>query len=44
MQLILFADDMVMVMEKKEDMQANLGEVKIVMDKWGIKMHLGKTK
>ena len=31
-------------MEKKEDMQTNLGEMKKVMDKWGMKMHLGKTK
>ena len=43
-QLILFADDIVMVTEKKEDMQTNLGEMKKVMDKWGMKMHLGKTK
>ena len=44
MQLILFANDIVMVTEKKEDMQTNLGEMKKVMDKWGMKMHLGKTK
>ena len=43
-QLILFADDIVMVTEKEEDMQTNLGEMKKVMDKWGMKMHLGKTK
>ena len=43
-QLILFADDIVMVTEKKEDMQTNLGEMKKVMDKWGMKLHLGKTK
>ena len=35
-QLILSADDIVMV--------TNLGEMKKVMDKWGMKMHLGKTK
>ena len=44
MQLILFVDDIVMVTEKKEDMQTNFGEMKKVMDKWGMKMHLGKTK
>ena len=43
-QLILFADDIVMVTEKEEDMKTNLGEIKKVMDKWGMKMHLGKTK
>ena len=44
LQLILFADDIVMVTGKEEDMQTNLGEMKKVMDKWGMKMHLGKTK
>ena len=33
-----------MVTEKKEDMRTNLGEMKKVMDKLGVKMHLGKTK
>ena len=43
-QLIRFTDDIEMVMEKKEDMQTNLGEMQKLMDKWGMKMHLGKTK
>ena len=27
-----------------DDMQRNLDEMKKVMDKWGMKMHCGKTK
>ena len=44
MQMLLFTDDIVMVTEKKDDMQRNLDEMKKVMDKWGMKMHWGKTK
>ena len=43
-QILLFADNIVMVTEKEEDMQSNLDELKKVMDKWGMKMHWGKTK
>ena len=42
-QMLLFVDEIVMVTEK-DDMQRNLDEVKKVMDKWGMKMHWGKTK
>ena len=43
-QVLLFADDIVMVTERKEDIQRNLEVLKVAMDKWVIKMHLGKTK
>ena len=43
-QMLLFADDVVMVTEKKDDMQRNLDEMNKVMEKWGTKMHWGKTK
>ena len=42
MQILLFADDIVMVAEK-DDMQRNLDEMLKVLDKWGMRMHLGKT-
>ena len=43
-QILLFPHDIVMVTEEEEDMQSNLDELKKVMDKWGMKMHCGKTK
>ena len=43
-QLLLFADDMIMVTKKKEDMQRNLAVMKTVGERWGIKIHWGKTK
>ena len=43
MQMLLFADEIVMVTEK-DDMQRNLHEMKKMMDKWGMKMHWGKRK
>ena len=43
-QMLLFADDIVILTEKKDDIQRNLDEMKKVMDKWGMKMHWGKTK
>ena len=43
-QVLLFADDIVMVTERKEDIQRNLEVLKAAMNKWEIKMHLGKTK
>ena len=44
MQILLFTDDIVMVAEKKDDRQRNLDEMKKVMDKWGMRMHLEKTR
>ena len=43
-QVLLFADDIVMVTERQEDMQKNLEVLKAAMKKWEMKMHLGKTK
>ena len=43
-QMLLFMDDIVMVTEKKDSMQRNLDEMKKVMNKWGMKMHLGENK
>ena len=44
-QILLFADDIVVCTEKKEDMERNLAEMKVVMEKWGMKMHcMGETK
>ena len=43
-QVLLFVDDIVMVTERKEDIQRNLEVLKAAMDKWEMKMHLGKTK
>ena len=42
--ILLFADDIVVCTEKKEDMERNLAEMNVVMEKWGMKMHWGKTK
>ena len=41
MQMLLFADGIVMVTGKKDDMQRNLDKMKKVMDKWGMKIHWG---
>ena len=43
-QVQIFTDDIVLVAERKEDMQKNLEVLKAVMDKWEMKMLLGKTK
>ena len=43
-QLLLFADDIVVCTGEKEDMERNLAEMKVVMEKWGMRMHWGKTK
>ena len=40
----LVADDIVVCKEKKEDMERNLAEMNMVMEKWEMKMHWGKTK
>ena len=41
-QILFFADDIVLCTEKKEDTGRNLAEMKVVMEKWGIKMHWWK--
>ena len=43
-QVLLFADDIVVCTGEKEDMERNLAEMKVVMEKWGMRMHWGKTK
>ena len=43
-QMLLFADDMIVCTEKKEDMERNLAEMRVVMEKWGMSMHWGKQK
>ena len=43
-QMLLFADDIIVCTEKKEDMERNLAEMRVVMEKWGMSMHWGKTK
>ena len=42
--IVLFADDVILLTERKEDMANNLSEMKKVMTKWGMKIHWGKTK
>ena len=37
--ILLLADDIVICTEKKEDMERNLAEMNVVMEKWGMKMH-----
>ena len=43
-QMLLFADDIIVCTEKKEDMERNLAEMRVVMEKWGMSMHWGETK
>ena len=43
-QMILFADDIIVCTETKEDMERNLAEMRVVMEKCGMSMHWGKTK
>ena len=43
-QILLFADDIVVCTEKKEDVERNLAEMKVVMEKREMKMHWGKQK
>ena len=43
-QVLLFADDIVVCTGEKEDMERNLAEMKVVMEKWGMRMHWEKTK
>ena len=42
--IVLFADDVMLLTERKEDMEANLRELKKAMSNWGMKIHWGKTK
>ena len=42
--VVLFADDVMLLTERKEDMEANLRELKKAMSYWGMKIHWGKTK
>ena len=44
MQMLLFADDIVMVTEEKGDMQRKLDKMKKLIDKWGMKMHWGENE
>ena len=41
--IILFADDIVVCIEMKKDIERNLEEMNVVMEKWGMKMHWGKN-
>ena len=41
-QMLLFADDIIVCTEKKEGMERNLAEMKVVMEKWGMNIHWGK--
>ena len=41
--LVLFADDVMMLAEKCEDMKRNLNALKKKSDKWGIQINWGKT-
>ena len=43
-QVLLIADDIVVCTGKKENMERNLAEMKVVREKWGMKMHWEKTK
>ena len=43
-QILLFANDIVVCTEKEEDVERNLAEMKVVMEKWGMKMHWVKQK
>ena len=43
-QMVLFADDIVVCTERKEDMERNLAVMKVAMEKWGMRIHWGKTK
>ena len=42
--VVLFADDVMLLTERKEDMEANLRELKKAMSNWGVRIHWGKTK
>ena len=42
--IVLFADDVMLLAERKEDMETNLRELKKAMSNWGMKIHWGKTE
>ena len=42
--MVLFADDIVVCTGRKEDMERNLAVMKVVMEKWEMRIHWGKTK
>ena len=44
MQLVLFADDVVMLAEKSGDMDRSLMVMKKATDNWSAKTHWGKAK
>ena len=44
MSIVLFADDVMLLAERKEDMETNLRELKKAMSTWGMKIHWGKTE
>ena len=41
---MIFADDVMLLKERKENMEANLRDLQKAMSNWGMKIHLGKTK
>ena len=41
--IVLFADDVMLLTERKEDIETNLRELKKAMSNW-VKIHWGKTK
>ncbi len=43
-QFLLFADDLMLVAEKEEDVESNLRILDGVMAKWQMKINWGKTK
>ena len=42
--IVLFTDDVMLLTERKEDMETNVRELKKAMSNWGMKIHWGKTK
>ena len=44
LQMVLFADDIVVCMGRKEDMERNLAVMKVVMEKWEMRIPWGETK
>ena len=37
--IVLFADDVMLLTERKEDMETSLRELKKAMSNWGMKIH-----
>ena len=44
LQMVLFADDIVVCMGRKEDMERNLAVMKVVTEKWEMRIQWGETK